>query len=81
MTHGDGCICPVFGMIEDAVRGGADTLQAVMDATGAGRGCGKCGDFLKYLIQDIREEMGKEKKAQRDQSGICEVYYIGTKYY
>ena len=28
-------------MIEDAVRDGADTLQAVMDATGAGRGCGK----------------------------------------
>ena len=29
-----------YGMIEDAVRSGADTLQAVMDATGAGKGCG-----------------------------------------
>jgi len=47
-------------MIEDAVRSGADTLQAVMDKTGAGRGCGKCRDFLKYLIRDIREEMEKE---------------------
>ena len=47
-------------MIEDAVRSGADTLQAVMGKTSAGRGCGKCRDFLKYLIQDIQEEMEKE---------------------
>ena len=47
-------------MIEDAIRNGADALQAVMDATGAGKGCGKCRDFLEYLIRDIREEMEKE---------------------
>ena len=48
----EACHCRnvTYGMIEKAVRGGADTLQAVMDATGAGRGCGKCRDFLKYLI-------------------------------
>ena len=50
-------------MIEDAIRGGADTLQAVMDATGAGKSCGKCRDFLEYLIRDIREELEKEKNA------------------
>ena len=58
----EACHCKnvTYGMIEDAVRSGADTLQAVMDATGAGKGCGKCKDFLVYLIRDIREEMDKE---------------------
>ena len=58
----EACHCRnvTYGMIEDAVRGGADTLQAGMDATGAGRGCGKCRGFLEYLIRDIREEVEKE---------------------
>ena len=58
----EACHCRnvTYGMIEDAVRSGADTLQAVMGKTSAGRGCGKCRDFLKYLIQDIQEEMEKE---------------------
>lgn len=43
-------------MIEDAVRNGADTVEQVMEATGAGKGCGKCRDFLAYLIRDILEE-------------------------
>ena len=42
---------------EDAVRNGADTLQQVMDVTGAGKGCGKCKDFLECLIRDIKEEL------------------------
>jgi len=58
-------------MIEDAVRGGADTLQAVMDVTGAGRGCGKCRDFLEYLVRDIREELEKEKNIAARSIGIC----------
>ena len=59
----EACHCRnvTYGMIEDAVRSGADTLQTVMDATGAGKGCGKCRDFLEYLIRDIREELEKEK--------------------
>ena len=57
-----------YGMIEDAVRSGADTLQAVMDATGAGKGCGKCRDFLEYLIRDILEELEREKIPQRGRS-------------
>lgn len=47
--------------MEDAVRSGADTPQAVMDTTGAGKGCGKCRVFLEYLIRDIREELDKGK--------------------
>ena len=62
----EACHCRnvTYGMIEDAVRGGANPPQAVMDATGAGRGCGKCRDFLECLIRDIREEMEKEKNAK-----------------
>lgn len=43
-------------MIEDAIRNGAVTLQQVMDVTGAGKGCGKCKDFLEYLIRYIKDE-------------------------
>ena len=54
----EACHCKnvTYGMIEDAVRNGADTLQQVMEVTGAGKGCGKCKGFLEYLIRDIKEE-------------------------
>ena len=54
----EACHCKnvTYGMIEDAIRNGANTLQQVMDATGAGKGCGKCKEFLAYLIRDIQEE-------------------------
>ena len=57
----EACHCRnvTYGMIEDAIRNGAETLEQVMDATGAGKGCGKCRDFLEYLIRDIKEELGK----------------------
>ena len=58
--------------MEDAVRSGADTPQAVMDTTGAGRGCGKCRDYLEYLIRDIREELDKRKILQCDKSQCVE---------
>ena len=61
-----------YGMIEDAVRSGADTLQAVMDATGAGKGCGKCRDVLEYLIRDILEELEREKIPRRGRSELVE---------
>ena len=66
----EACHCRniTYGMIEDAVRSGADTLQAVMDATGAGKGCGKCRDFLEYLIRDILEELEREKIPRRGRS-------------
>ena len=74
----EACHCKnvTYGMIEDAVRSGADTLQAIMDATGAGKGCGKCRDFLEYLIRDIREEMEKRKALQRDKKEFEEAYAI-----
>ena len=46
-----------YGMIEDAIKNGAETFQEVQDATGAAKGCGKCKDFLICLIRDIKEEI------------------------
>ena len=55
----EACHCRnvTYGMIEDAIKNGAETLQEVQDATGAGKGCGKCKEFLNYLRRDIKEEM------------------------
>ena len=45
----EACHCRniTYGTIEDAIRNGADTLQQVMDVTGAGKGCGKRKVFLE----------------------------------
>ena len=55
----EACHCRnvTYGRIEAAIRNGADSLQEVMEATGAGKGCGKCREFLGYLIRDIKEEL------------------------
>ena len=55
----EACHCrnATYGMIEDAIKSGAETLQEIQEATGAGKGCGKCKDFLACLIRDIKEEM------------------------
>jgi len=54
----EACHCNnvTYGMIEDAVRAGAVTVEEVQNATGAGKGCGKCKEFLAFLIRDIKEE-------------------------
>ena len=44
----EACHCRnvTYGMIEDAIKNGAHTLQEVQNATGAAKGCGQCKDFL-----------------------------------
>ena len=58
----EACHCRnvTYGMIEDAIKNGAQTLQEVQKATGAAKGCGQCKDFLNYLIRDIKEEMNSQ---------------------
>ena len=58
----EACHCRniTYGMIEDAVKNGAETLQKVQEATGAAKGCGQCKDFLICLIRDIKEEMNNQ---------------------
>lgn len=55
----EACHCRnvTYGMIEEAIKNGAETLQEVQDATGAAKGCGQCKDFLMCLIRDIKEEL------------------------
>lgn len=50
------CHRVTYGMIEDAVRAGASTPEEVAEATRCGKGCGKCMEFITYLIRDIKEE-------------------------
>ena len=59
----EACHCRniTYGMIEDAIKNGAETLQEVQDATGAAKGCGQCKDFLICLIRDIKEEMNHQQ--------------------
>lgn len=58
----EACHCRniTYGMIENAIKNGAETVREVQDATGAGKGCGQCKEFLSYLIRDIKEEMKKD---------------------
>ena len=42
-----------YGMILDAVKAGADTLEKFQAVTGCGTGCGKCRDFISTMIRDI----------------------------
>ena len=58
----EACHCRnvTYGMIEDAIKNGAETFQDVQDATGAAKGCGQCKDFLICLIRDIKTEMNQD---------------------
>lgn len=47
------------GMIKDAVDSGADTLEEVQEATGAGTVCGACLDDVQRLVDFFVEERGK----------------------
>lgn len=44
------CMNVTSGMIKDAVDAGADTLEKVQKATGAGTVCGGCLDDVERLV-------------------------------
>lgn len=48
------CFCMgVTGQeIVDAIKGGATTLEAVQEATGAGTACGACIDQIEELLKE-----------------------------
>lgn len=52
------CSCRnvTYGQIADAISNGASSVNEVMEKTGAGKGCGKCREFLQYLVRDIQME-------------------------
>lgn len=55
----EACHCRkiTYGMIEDAVKNGAATVEQVQAATGAGKSCGKCKEYLEILVKAFVEEL------------------------
>lgn len=50
------CMNITYGKLEKVVLGGAYTPEAVIAATGYGKGCRRCLDLLPLLIWDILRE-------------------------
>lgn len=44
------------GMIKDAVDAGANTLEEVQEATGAGTVCGACTEDIEHLVEQFVSE-------------------------
>lgn len=55
------CNCKnvTYGMIEDAIKNGASSYEEVEKALRFGTGCGKCKEFIHYLVRDFLEEQKK----------------------
>lgn len=47
------------GMIKEAVEAGANTLEEVQEATGAGTVCGACLDDVKQLVESLVQERNR----------------------
>ena len=52
-------VTDTFGKIEDAVKQGARSFEEVQQLTGCGKSCGKCQEFIRYLVQDLLRESGE----------------------
>ena len=54
----EACHCKnvTYGKIRAAIQQGAKTPEEVQKRTGYGTGCGKCREFIQYLIRDLLEE-------------------------
>ena len=50
------CMSVTNGMIKDAVDAGANTLEEVQEATGAGTVCGACEEDVKRLVEQFVKE-------------------------
>ena len=60
------CTCKniTYGMIEDAIKlKGAKSYDDVENMLRFGTGCGKCKEFIQYLVRDILEECNVQKKS------------------
>ena len=49
------CHCKniTYGMIEDAIKAGATSYEEVKKRLRFGTDCGKCKEFIQYLVRDI----------------------------
>ena len=53
------CMSVTNGMIKEAVDAGANTLEEVQEATGAGTVCGVCLDDVQRLVDHFVAERNK----------------------
>lgn len=53
------CMGVTKGMIKEAVEAGANTLEEVQEATGAGTVCGACLDDVKQLVESLVKERNR----------------------
>lgn len=56
------CNCKniTYGMIEDAILSGAKSYEEVERQLRFGTGCGKCKEFISFLVRDVLEEQNGE---------------------
>ena len=59
--HKEACHCKnvTYGMLEDAVKAGASSYEEVQEKLRFGTGCGKCVEFIQYLVKELLRENGK----------------------
>ncbi len=52
------CVCKAISDkdIKSAIYAGAEDLDSIQDALGAGTGCGTCHDFTQQLIDETLAE-------------------------
>ena len=52
------CNCKnvTYGMVEDAVKNGAKCYEDVEKQLRFETGCGKCKEFIRFLVRDLLEE-------------------------
>lgn len=55
----EACHCRniTYKKIQDAIKGGARSVEEVQKVTGFGTGCGKCREFTEYLIKAFLADM------------------------
>ena len=53
------CNCKniTYGMIQDAIKNGGKSYEDVEKQLRFGTGCGKCKEFIHFLVRDLLEEM------------------------
>lgn len=58
------CNCKnvTYGMIEDAIKNGAKSYEEIQEKLRFGTGCGKCREFISFLVRDYLEEYAQAEK-------------------
>lgn len=58
----EACHCKnvTYGMLEDAVGAGASSYEEVQAKLRFGTGCGKCREFIEYLVKELLRQRGEE---------------------